>query len=79
MKEKLIRRIAADVEHAYDEFLGAYIVSEGAGEKGWISPAIGKKFAQLDKCFWELMDCLNEAARRTPYTCSPSHTAIETH
>jgi hypothetical protein len=79
MKEQLIREIAADVEHAYDEFLGAYIMAEGAREKGWTAPAIGQKFAHLDKCLWELMDCLNEAARRAPYTCSPSRTATETH
>jgi len=77
-RETALKKIAAEVDRAYNNLLVAYILFEGAEEKGWLSPEIGEQFKELDDRAWILMDCLNEAARRAPYLCSPSRSANET-
>ncbi|HSY66698.1 MAG TPA: hypothetical protein VK829_19060 [Terriglobales bacterium] len=78
MNKKAIPEAAEMLEKAYIDFLNVYQALRGGRTEGNLNnPVVEKQFDRLDKYFMELMDSLNAAAHRFPFSGSAARPKSE--
>jgi hypothetical protein len=78
MNRKAIPEAAEMLEKAYINFLNVYQALRGGKTEGNLNnPVMEKQFDRVDKYFVELMDSLNAAAHRMPFSGSAAQSKSE--